>query len=285
MGEKFSSLFRRKDSNLKAISFVVPIYNAEDTVEESLDSIVRGNFKKGDELLLVDDCSTDSSLKVLKGYQAKHPSTNIKIIRHIVNKGDGAARNTAIELCRHEYIFCLDADNVLVPDSIRPLLKKMLAKGADVASFQELHYFKSDTSKVELKWHYPSVKYDLAYQLSHHKLPCESGNYLITRTAWAKYGRYPEYAGALNNWGFGLAQAAGGANIIILEDSFYFHRYGHESLWLRDEHAGKIPFIALQLLLPYIELIDQRDVDYIFSKRGRQHWFSQLDKRPIRLKR
>lgn len=275
----------RRTGKSKNVSFVVPVYNAEDTVTESLDSIFNGNFNKGDELLIVDDCSTDSSYEVLQDYKDQNLQADITILKHVVNKGDGAARNTAIEHARNELIFCLDSDNLLAPGSIRPLIKKILSEKADVAAFEELHYFRTDPGKIEMKWTFPAVKYDLAYHLSHHKLPSESGNYMLTKTAWAKYGRYPEYAGALNNWGFGLAQAAGGAKTVVLKDTFYYHRYGHESLWMRDEHAGKVPLIALQLLIPYLDRIEEKAVDYVFSKQGRRKWFGELDDRPLKLKK
>lgn len=272
-------------TKIQAITYVVPAYNAQGTVRQSLNSILP-NIKDSDELIIVDDCSTDDTFNVLQSFKKKNEGIDITIIKHVVNKGDGAARNTAIEASKNELFFCLDADNILRPGSVRPLANKLLKDKADAASFQELHYFKENPSKIELKWHFPhNIKYDLSYHLSHYQVPSASGNYLITKKAWVKYGRYPEYAGALNNWGFGLAQSANGAKTVILKDSFYFHRFGHESLWMRDEHAGKIPLIALQLLIPYLKLLEDEDVEYVFSKKGRTTWFGALEKRPLRVKR
>lgn len=50
----------------KNISFIMPVFNCQDTIEESVESIFQGNFTKGDEVIIVDDASTDNTLKVIK---------------------------------------------------------------------------------------------------------------------------------------------------------------------------------------------------------------------------
>lgn len=269
----------------QAVTFVIPAYNAADTLVETLDSVFNDNFSVGDELLIVDDCSTDNTVKIADKFIANNKyKKSITLIKHAYNKGDGAARNTAIEFSKNELIFCLDSDNVLNKGSITPLVNKLVRSKADFASFEELHYFKTDVNNIELKWHFPNVKYDLAYHLSHVQVPSASGNYLFTKSAWARVGRFPEYAGALNNWGFGVTQAVHGTKTVILKKSHYFHRFGHESLWIRDSKEGKLSLIALQLIIPYLNLIREEDIEYIFSKEGRYTWYSKLEERPIRLR-
>jgi glycosyltransferase involved in cell wall biosynthesis len=276
-------IFSRKSR--PPVTFVVPAYDAADTIVESLRSIL-DNMESRDELIVVDDCSKDDTAEVVQKFIDQNTKFDIQLIRHKYNKSDGGARNTGIEASANELVFALDADNILADGSITPLVKKMQRDKADVASFQELYYFKDSIDRVEMKWHFPDdVKYDIAYHLSHFQTPSASGNYLIRKESWTRFGRYPEYAGALNNWGFGLAQAVHNTNTVVLKNSFYYHRYGHESLWVRDEKAGKVPYIALQLLLPFLDLINDKDVDYIFSKAGRFNWFSNLEMRPIRPKK
>src|SRR5688572_9260073 len=104
------------------ISFIIPCYNCETTVEEAVNSIFQGNFSEGDEVVMVDDSSTDSTPRVMEELKIKYPS--IVTLRHNINKGSAAAsRNTAIDSSHNELLFCLDADNLLIPGTIQ-LLKE-----------------------------------------------------------------------------------------------------------------------------------------------------------------
>src|ERR1700731_2316616 len=115
---------------MRNISFFIPAYNCSKTIAESVDSIMETNFTDGDELIIVNDCSNDNTLEVLRELKEKYPA--IVIIEHSRNKGGAAARNTAVENAKHELLFCLDADNVLVPLSIAPLKKYLIDNKADV---------------------------------------------------------------------------------------------------------------------------------------------------------
>ena len=97
------------------ISFFMPAYNCDVTVEESVESMMDGNFSEGDELVITNDSSTDGTGEVLDELKAKYPE--LKVVNHLRNKGGAAARNTAIEKTGNPLLFCLDSDNILVPAS------------------------------------------------------------------------------------------------------------------------------------------------------------------------
>jgi hypothetical protein len=107
---------------------------------------------------------------------------------------------------------------------------------------------------------------------------------MFTKESWERANGYPEFAGALDTWGFGFWQVATGSKMICMPDFYYFHRYGHESYWVRQAKKGNISLTALQIILPFLYLFNERDVDYIMSRRGRYTWFDNLGQRPIRLK-
>ena len=94
------------------ISIIIPVYNAENYLEECLLSISQQTF--GDfEILAINDGSTDLSLEILKKYQEKEP--RLKVFSQ-VNKGVSAARNRGIEEASGEYITFLDSDDYLELD-------------------------------------------------------------------------------------------------------------------------------------------------------------------------
>lgn len=94
------------------LSVVMPVYNAEAHLEESIQSYL-GQTLRDSELICVDDGSTDSSLAILSAYQGK--DSRIKIFAQ-ANRGAGHARNRALSKAQGRYVAFLDADD-LYPDA------------------------------------------------------------------------------------------------------------------------------------------------------------------------
>jgi glycosyltransferase involved in cell wall biosynthesis len=264
-----------------SISFFIPAYNCATTINEAVDSIFDGNFEDGDELVICNDSSTDNTRETLLRLKQKY--SIIQIVDHETNKGGGAARNTAIENTKNSLLFCLDSDNILAPDSVPKLKKFLLASGADVAAFGEMHYFREKKDNVTLKWFF-RPETTLADYLAGQVVPGASGNYLFTKESWHRAGGYPDFSGALDAWGFGFRQLATGSKMMAMAHSFYFHRHGHDSYWIREKKKGKISLTALQIIIPHVDLIEPEDVNYIFSEEGRNDWFNNLKYRALRVK-
>lgn len=269
---------------MPSISFFIPAYNCAATLSEAVASIFDGNFRSGDEVVIVNDGSTDQTADVIRSLQQHYPPINALAHRH--NRGGGAARNTAVENARHDILFCLDSDNILAPASVPRLLEYLVQNTADVASFGELHYFVNAPSQVTHKWIFKPGQTSLADYLAGAVVPGASGNYLFTRQSWVKAHGYPESAGALDAWGFGLRQVASGQKMMVLQNSYYHHRYGHESYWVRESRRGQgsISLIALQLLIPFMHNLVPQDVDYVMGPEDRNAWFDRLEQRPLRMK-
>ncbi len=97
--------------NTPTISVIVPIYNAEKTLNRCLDSLVNQTFQD-DELILVNDGSTDHSLDICKKYASMHPFI------HVIDQQNGgvsAARNAGLEAARGKFITFTDADDEVAP--------------------------------------------------------------------------------------------------------------------------------------------------------------------------
>lgn len=117
--------------NTIAISIILPMYNAKDTLEECLDSIVDQSFFPMIEVLVVDDASTDSSISTAMKYEERYPD-QIAVICLDENAGPGNARNVAMQYARGMYIGFVDADDAIVPAMYEHLLQEALRTGADV---------------------------------------------------------------------------------------------------------------------------------------------------------
>lgn len=114
------------------ISIVMPVYNCEDYLEETLSCVFNQTF--GDfELICVDDGSTDSSLNILKEFADN--DSRLKIISQ-ENKGSGAARNRGLIESSGEYLFFIDSDDYIVPDFLDVCIKNISKTDCDFLMFQ-----------------------------------------------------------------------------------------------------------------------------------------------------
>lgn len=101
------------------ISFIIPIYNAYNTLTACYESILsQGLDAKDYEVILVNDGSTDRSYDLCQDLKIKYPST--KVLSQD-NKGPSEARNTGISAADGEYLCFVDADDVLVSDGLSSL--------------------------------------------------------------------------------------------------------------------------------------------------------------------
>ncbi|HEY0257100.1 MAG TPA: glycosyltransferase family 2 protein [Candidatus Methylacidiphilales bacterium] len=264
---------------LPPVSFIIPAFNCAGTLAESVASIFEGNLGPNDEIIIVDDGSTDGTRSELTSLAHLHPE--IRLLAHRFNKGGGATRNTAVEAARHSLIFCLDSDNILAPHSVPALRQFLTETGADVASFQHLKYFKTRPEEVTHMWRFKPNEITLADYLANSIVPGASGNYLYTVESWRKAREYPVDGNVLDTWGFGFRQVATGAKMQVLPDSHYFHRYGHDSYWVRGAREKRFSLYALQIILPYLALLDPNDADYLMSPEGRNSWYDRMGKRPL----
>ena len=96
------------------ISVIVPVYNCEDYLEESIRSILNQSFNDI-EIICVDDGSTDDSLNILK--ELSKQDTRLKVYTQ-ENQGASVARNNALEKASGDYIYFFDADDYAVEDCL-----------------------------------------------------------------------------------------------------------------------------------------------------------------------
>lgn len=127
---------------MKTISVLIPAYNAANFIEEALDSVAY-QLRLPDELIIVDDGSSDNTYEIATQWLAKHSELNSKIIRQ-QNKGASAARNKAVESSSKEYIAFLDADDVLLPHHLDILIKGVESCEECVIAFGDQEVFSED---------------------------------------------------------------------------------------------------------------------------------------------
>jgi len=118
----------------KKLSILIPVYNEEKTIHLILDKISENNIQENidKEIIIVDDCSKDNTYNVLEEYLARKKNVQIKLFKHQVNKGKGAAIHTAIEKASGDFLLIQDADLEYDPREYSHLLKPLIEGNADV---------------------------------------------------------------------------------------------------------------------------------------------------------
>ena len=110
------------------ISIIMPVYNKQNYLERSLDSVLNQSFSDF-ELIVIDDGSTDSSMTILEKYRSMDP--RIKLI-HSENHGVSHARNIGLDHITGKYITFVDADDELKQEYLTSLYKNYKDSGADI---------------------------------------------------------------------------------------------------------------------------------------------------------
>lgn len=133
----------------KSISIIVPIYNAGNCLKRCISSLLE--VGSNDEIILINDGSTDESLELCENYSATHP--NIKVFDQ-KNSGVSSARNVGIQLANGEWIMFVDADDELIPGwrNVIGLALQKIAEDCDVIVFahdiQNRAYTSAECSKA-----------------------------------------------------------------------------------------------------------------------------------------
>lgn len=127
------------------ISVIVPVYNGEKYIEKCLESITNQTLKNI-EIICVNDGSTDNTLSILEKYSTQ--DKRIKVIS-IENRGQGHARNIALNESNGEYISFVDADDWIEKETYEQLYNKAKSDDLDLVFFQMINYIDTSGKLVE----------------------------------------------------------------------------------------------------------------------------------------
>ncbi|HEY5895751.1 MAG TPA: glycosyltransferase family A protein [Chthoniobacterales bacterium] len=130
MGEDVTSESAKGQAGQPLVSVVVPAFNAEDLIKETLESVSAQHYSNL-EIIIVDDGSSDGTCAVVEDWAKRDP--RVRLIRQ-PNAGVGAARNTGIAAAKGKYIAPVDADDIWHPDKTLAQVTVM-EKWGDSAGF------------------------------------------------------------------------------------------------------------------------------------------------------
>ncbi|MBQ6129075.1 MAG: glycosyltransferase family 2 protein [Lachnospiraceae bacterium] len=107
----------------ETVSVIVPVYNAASYIADTIMSVLQQTYTDL-ELILVDDSSTDDSVRIMEGYA----TDKVRVMANAHEKGAAGARNTGIENARGRYIAFIDADDLWIDTKLEKQLAFMKEK-------------------------------------------------------------------------------------------------------------------------------------------------------------
>ena len=161
------------------VSIVVPVYNAERFLEQTLQSVIQQDFTDW-ELLLINDCSTDNSVKII---QTHNDDKRIRLVNLEKNSGAAVARNRGIALSRGKYIAFLDSDDIWMTDKLSKQVSFM-EKDKHAFSFTEIRMTDEDGTPVSKVRSIPK-KVDYRYLL--HKTVIATSSVMLDKAYFGDF--------------------------------------------------------------------------------------------------
>lgn len=164
------------------ISVIMGVYNCEDTLERSINSIINQTYKNW-ELILCDDCSTDNTYIIANNFVEKY--SNITLIKNNKNMGLAYSLNRCVEHANGIYLARMDGDDVSFPERFQ-LQVKILDKNTEYAIVGSSVILFDDTGEKAVRSHPEKpTKYNLICST-----PFTHPTVMMRKKSFEKSGRY-----------------------------------------------------------------------------------------------
>ncbi len=216
------------------ISIIIPVYNVAPYVEQCIKSVLSQDYEDI-EIIIVDDCSTDNSMELVRE-MLKETSRTVYILTHQYNRGLSAARNTGIMRATGEYIYFIDSDDYIESDCISSLVKtaqiypkaemiigssKAVPAGINFVDFAD---------RADLKEYYDDRNQIKKMMLVDHQFPYVAWNRLINRDWLLKHGLFFKEGIIFEDlhWTFFAAKYITG--IAFYKRNIYYYRYNPDGI-------------------------------------------------------
>jgi glycosyltransferase involved in cell wall biosynthesis len=155
---------------IKKLSILIPAYNEAPTIQ----------------IIIVNDCSTDSTADEVTKFMDLHPELNMQLFNQATNQGKGAAINCAIQECTGDYLVIQDADLEYDPEEYNLLLKPVFKDNADAVYGSR--FVGDNPHRILFYWHSKGNKFltGLSNMMTNLNLTDMETCYKLIRTSIAK---------------------------------------------------------------------------------------------------
>jgi len=135
---------------MSKVSIIIAAYNVEEYIAETLNSAI-GQTLKDIEIIVVNDCSTDSTPEIIEKFARL--DSRIKIVTQDVNNGLVRGRQKGLKNASGEYVMFLDGDDILVPEACEKAYNAIKSENVDILQFDyELFFVPPSQPNPEVEW-------------------------------------------------------------------------------------------------------------------------------------
>ena len=217
---------------MSKISIIIPCYNQEKYIAECLDSVLAQTFDDY-EAIVVDDGSTDGSVKIIEEYLKK--SDKIRLIKQ-TNQGVIATRNNAVKQATSKYIYFLDGDDIVHPKVLEKSYQAIESGKGDIISCKYQNFFNTD----EIGKDKPTNRFRKPTKLNMVLRNCITNSALCRKSDFINCGGYdPAFSAGWEDYDLWLNMVLKhNLKIYRVEEFLFYYRLkdAHES---RDVNANK----------------------------------------------
>ncbi|MFI3321497.1 MAG: glycosyltransferase family A protein [Rikenellaceae bacterium] len=250
-------------NKLPLISVITPVYNMEEFLGETLDSILSSDYPNF-EVVVVDDGSSDNSYQIAKQYAAKDGR-----VRAFTQKNGGVcvARNFAIENARGEFILPVDSDDLISSDYLTMAMDIILADSEVRVVAPNGEFFGGRQGEFKL----PAFSLNL---LARRNIIPPSGVY--RKADWQRVGGYCVEIIATEDWEFWISILKDGGKVVKVPRRSYFYRVRKQSKRIRDRKLKKHVVNVLNQRHP--EFFERELGGKLHYQRSWSKFFNRLSK-------
>jgi len=238
------------------VSILIPVYNAERWVVETLESAMAQTWPNK-EIIVVDDGSTDLSLQLAQGYQAK----NVKVVAEI-HRGQTATLNKALTHAQGDFIQYLDADDLLAPNKIEIQVTRLLDEDADASATCRWERFYNDDLRTAFSPEHEDFRdYDSPIEWLIQAWNCRGTMppvaWLFPRSVVEKAGPWNEELSLSNDTEYFTRAVLSSHKLAFCPTALGYYRSGNTSLsGRRDRKALESYFQVCQLCVEQLLAVE-----------------------------
>ncbi len=191
------------------VSIIIPVYNASKTIDKCLKSVL-GQTLKDIEVIVINDCSTDDSLKKLKKYK------NIVLLNNEKNLGPAGSRNRGLDVAKGKYIGFVDSDDY-IDERMYEVMSSKMSDEVDLVACSRINVTKKGNVPVINK----NTETDAKAFTKTSNYNCDK---LFKREIIEKYHlRLPDKYSYAEDFAFGIRYKFYANKMCILQEPFYYY--------------------------------------------------------------
>ncbi|MCX6077382.1 MAG: glycosyltransferase [Campylobacterales bacterium] len=227
-----------KNKNQPLVTVITPLYNAEKYIAQTIESVLNQTYINW-EMIIVDDCSTDVSRKIVKTYEKE--DNRVILLESSINFGGPAKpRNRGLENAKGEYVAFLDADDVWLPEKLEKQLDFIRSTNADIVHTLANVIDENSIHQGFLNGHrvYNKLKY-----LFNEKSVLYYTNFININSVLMKTNQQIKFSEdknlvALEDWNYWIDNLYSGLTVKLLEERLLNYRVHSASISSRETDTG-----------------------------------------------